>query len=146
MSELQRAYSIDDFKDVVNDVLGIVLGSDEYKLEIYKRRKKRMVWGYIWLKIGGVNAVQFDKDDRHDMNLLIKIDKHRSIVLGSIKSSKIARTHGHDGDYLCTTYWGEKSITTRCLCDYYKLVIKSVSVEKDVILINFEAYDKVTNT
>lgn len=144
MSTEQSVYSIDDFKDVANDVLGNVLGRGKYRFEVYRRRKRRMVWGYIWLRIGGVNAVHFDKGRRQDVNLLIEIDERRSIVLGSIKSSVLARLHGHGGDYLCTSNWGGKSLTTRCLCDYYKLVIKSVRVEGDTILIHFEAYEKVT--
>mgnify|MGYP001770677253 FL=1 len=144
MSAEQRVYSIDDFKDVANEVFGNVLGRDEYKLEVYKRRKKRMVWGYIWLKIGMVNTVQFDKEDEQYMDMLIEIDKNRHITLGSIKSRKFAEWHGHDGDTLCTIYWREKNRTVRCLCEYYKLVIKFVRIDKDGVLIHFEAYEKVT--
>ena len=147
MSVEQRVYSIDDFKDVANEMLGSVLGRDEYKLEVYKRRKKRMVWGYIWLRIGRVNVVHFDKKNWQYVNLHIDIDENRSISLGSIKSSKFTRLHGHGGDYLCVSYVTfvrPMKLTTKCLCDYYKLVIKSVRVEKDAVLIHFEAYEMVT--
>ena len=144
MSGVQRVYSIDDFKDVASEVFGNVLGRDEYKLEVYKRRKRRMVWGYIWLRIGMVNAVQFDKEDEQYMDMLIEIDKNRHITLGSIKSRKFAEWHGHDGDTLCTIYWREKNRTVRCLCEYYKLVIKFVRIDKDGVLIHFEAYEKVS--
>ena len=149
MSAEQRVYSIDDFKDVANDVLGNVLDRDEYKLEVYKRRKKRMVWGYIWFRIGSIriNNVLISKENEQYTDIIIDIDENRSISLGNIKSRKIAELHGHDGDYLCTTYvtFGRQmKLTTRCLCEYYKLVIKSVRIDKDVILIHFEAYEKVS--
>ena len=142
MSAEQRVYSIDDFKDVASEVFGNVLGGDEYKLEVYRESEKRMVWGYIWLRIGRVNAVHFDKNDEQDVNLLIEIDKRRSIVLGSIKSSGFARWHGHGGDYLCVSHWDEA--IPRCLCDYYNLVIDEVYIEKGWVLIHFKAYEKVT--